>query len=114
MMSRLEKNVVKNIMNTLDKHYPGFYFKVHGGPYQVSGIPDIIGLHRGQFIGIEVKRPKGSHGPSKKQLQIITKINAAGGIAFVADNPEDVLKELDGTFNDVTRNKEIRSKRTKR
>jgi len=33
-------------MKSLNKYYPGFYFKTHGGPFQKVGLPDIIGLQR--------------------------------------------------------------------
>lgn len=78
----LEKGVVKSIMNYLDKYYPGFYFKTHGGPYQRAGIPDILGVYKGKFIGIEVKRPSTKGNLSALQKLTLAQIKAAGGIAF--------------------------------
>lgn len=33
----------------------GWCYKVHGNEYTPSGIPDILGVYHGQFIGIETK-----------------------------------------------------------
>ena len=102
----LEKTVVKNIMRALDSNYPGFYFKTHGGPYQAVGLPDIIGLHKGKFIGIEAKVPGKENTLTDKQKQVIRKIKLAGGIAFMATSAEQVLETLEGEFiNGRTENK---------
>lgn len=91
----LESVIVRRIQKALDIHYPGFYFKVHGGPFQRAGIPDIVGVHKGRFIAIEVKRPSGKHPYSKLQLLNIKKINLAGGIAFGTTSPEHVITEME-------------------
>ena len=94
----LEKTVVKNIVKALDKHFPGFYFKTHGGLFQAIGLPDIIGLHKGRFIGIEVKVPGKEDTLTKKQEQVLRKIAMAGGISFMATTPKQVLTNLKGEF----------------
>lgn len=90
----LEKQVVKNIVKALDKHYPGFYFKLHGGLFQRAGLPDIIGLHKGRFIAIEVKRPGKESTLTDKQERKIELINLAGGIAFMSTSAEHTIKTL--------------------
>ena len=57
MASKPETKVVKKILEMLEDSFPGFYFKTHGGLYQRIGLPDIMGVHRGRLIGIEVKCP---------------------------------------------------------
>lgn len=92
-------------MKSLNKYYPGFYFKTHGGPFQKVGLPDIIGLHRGRFIGIEVKVPGREETLTKKQEQTLMQIQWAGGIAFMSTSPEDTLKKLKGEFNNERKSK---------
>lgn len=71
---------------------------------QLNGVSDILGiLPNGRFLAIEVKRP--ALKPRKKeslekmatpeQLKFIDNINRRGGLAFVADNLDIVLKNLD-------------------
>lgn len=103
MASKPETKVVKEIRKALDINYPGFYFKTHGGPFQMAGLPDIIGLHRGVFIGIEVKCPGKEDTLTQKQINVLGKIKSAGGIAFMSTSPEDTLKKLKGEFKDVKR-----------
>lgn len=96
----LEKSTVKSIMTALQKHYPGFYFKVHGNQFQVSGIPDIIGVHKGRFIGIEVKYPGREQNLSRKQELMIKRINMAGGIAFMSSSSDHTIQTLKERLND--------------
>lgn len=93
-----ESTVVRNIMKALDRNYPGFYFKVHGSMYQQVGLPDIIGLHKGRFIAIEVKVPGKENTLTEKQKQAIRRISLAGGIAFMAISPEQVIAKLKEAF----------------
>lgn len=46
----------------------------------------------GRFIAIEVKRP--GNKPTPKQQAYIDRVNAAGGLAFVATSVDDVKREL--------------------
>jgi Holliday junction resolvase len=104
----LEKTVVKNIVKALDKHFPGFYFKTHGGLFQAIGLPDIIGLHKGRFIGIEVKVPGKEDTLTLKQEQVLRKISMAGGISFMATTPKQVLTNLKEEFkNELGRKKRL-------
>ena len=96
-----EATVVKNIRRALDLHFPGFYFKTHGGPFQLAGLPDIVGLHRGRFIGIEVKCPGKEKNLTDRQQHVIDRITLAGGIAFMATSPNQVLAKLKGEFKNV-------------
>jgi hypothetical protein len=64
-----------------------WFFKVAGGPFQMPGVPDIIGCYRGKMFGIEAKSKSGK--PTDRQLHEIEKINAAGGVAGLAYSLED-------------------------
>lgn len=90
----LEKTVVKNIMYMLKLEFPGLWFKVHGGPFQVAGLPDILGCHKGKFIGIEVKAPGKEKTLTLIQQEKIAKIKLAGGIAFMATSATIVRSVL--------------------
>lgn len=75
-------------------HEQGCYaIKVHGGPLQTKGIPDILFSWAGRFCGIEVKVP--GRKPTGIQQHHIDHINADGGIAFCAHSLEEVQLELE-------------------
>ncbi|MGV8892349.1 MAG: VRR-NUC domain-containing protein [Burkholderiaceae bacterium] len=57
------------------------------------GCPDVIGqLKDGRLLGVEVKAPKGKLRP--EQVIFLERIRAAGGVAFMARDCRDVLREL--------------------
>lgn len=59
----------------------------------MSGISDVIGvLPGGRFLAIEVKRPGGKTTP--QQEEFLERVNAAGGLAFVATSSRDVEERL--------------------
>jgi hypothetical protein len=49
-------------------------------------------LKDGRLLGVEVKAPKGRTSP--EQVAFLERINQAGGVAFVARDLRDVLREL--------------------
>lgn len=91
-----EAKVQKQIQDGLNKAYPGsFFFKSHGGAYQQSGLPDLMGTIYGIFIGIEVKTPQKKTNVTKLQQHCIDQIKRAGGIAFVSWSKEHALEILE-------------------
>jgi len=91
-----ETRVQKKIQDGLKLAYPGsFFFKSHGGMYQASGLPDLMGTIQGIFIGIEVKTPEKKNNTTKLQEDCIRKINKSGGIAFVAWSLDSALEQLE-------------------
>ena len=57
------------------------------------GCPDVLGqLKDGRLLGVEVKAPKGR--PSPEQTLFLERINAAGGVGFIARDLRDVVREL--------------------
>lgn len=57
------------------------------------GCPDVIGqLKDGRLLGVEVKAAKGKLRP--EQVVFLGRIRAAGGVAFMARDCRDVLREL--------------------
>lgn len=64
-----------------------------------AGVPDILACYKGQFIGIEVKRPDKLCTVSKLQSSNLAKIKEAHGLACVAVSIEEVeivLRRIDG------------------
>lgn len=88
-----EKTIENEIKKWLDsqKHW---YFKVHGGIFQKSGVPDIIACIQGRFVGIELKKSKGGVISilQEKQMELI---RDSGGITGVARSLEDFKKILE-------------------
>lgn len=59
----------------------GWYFKVWGGGYQTSGIPDILLCINGYFVAVELKGTTGR--ASDLQKKNIQAMRTAGGFVFV-------------------------------
>jgi hypothetical protein len=76
-----ESALVKKMMEHLERKVGGLWIKISAGPFQVAGLPDIIGCYEGRFYGIEVKIPGKEHELTKIQKYWIDKINKAGGKA---------------------------------
>lgn len=70
-------------------------FKIQGGDesFQETGIPDLIVVFQGHFLGLEVKMP--GNKPSAKQLHVLKSIEAAGGTAAVVESVAQVEEILD-------------------
>lgn len=57
------------------------------------GCPDVLGqLKDGRLLGVEFKGPTGRLRPA--QVVFLERIRAAGGVAFLARDCRDVLREL--------------------
>lgn len=89
-----EEAIVKKIRKALQGSVGGFWFKVHGGPFQMAGLPDLLGCVQGRFIGIEVKRPSRMTNVSPIQQHVIRKINLNGGLAIVSCDPDTAVEEV--------------------
>ena len=60
-----------------------------------KGCPDVLGqLRDGRLLGVEVKAAKGKLRP--EQTLFLERIRHAGGVAFVARDYRDVMRELKG------------------
>jgi hypothetical protein len=88
----LESKIVKATLIQL-RSRGGWWFKVHGSPMQIAGIPDIIGCYHGRFIAFEVKRDATGR-PTKLQAYTMQKIKEAGGIVRLIYTPDQALQVL--------------------
>ena len=65
-----------------------------------AGIPDLLCVIEGRFVGIECKAPGKESNTTANQDQAINSINEAGGLAFVASSLSTVkLVLLSEGFN---------------
>jgi len=62
--------------------------------WAINGVSDILGIHHGRCLAIEVKTKSGV--TSDEQQQFIDRINKEGGIAGVARSIADVREILHG------------------
>jgi len=74
----------------------GIYDKEKGS-YRTSGmkkgLPDVIGIYRGRFIGVEVKIGYDKQSEDQKKREV--EINAAGGKYFIAKTFDQIKSDLD-------------------
>lgn len=98
-----EAGVVRQIARAVTAKYPDvFMWKVHGGPMQAVGMPDLCLCVKGLYVGIEVKfqRPGESRQHTlgrvtEPQKARIRQIIAAGGMAGVALNADEALEIIE-------------------
>lgn len=96
-----EGRVKDQIKKLLKQHGIWFYMPVQNG-MGVVGIPDLVCCYEGLFIGIETKAPNKKPTTFEQrwakatpnQRNRLTEIQEAGGIAFVADDVEQVRQLL--------------------
>lgn len=95
-----ESTLVSAIRRAVLARWPGSTaWKIHGGPHQVIGIPDLVCCVGGRMVGIEVKlqRPGESEEHARgrvthHQRAQLDAINAAGGLGIVALSVEEALE----------------------
>tara|TARA_R110000868_G_scaffold206995_3_gene455960 strand:- start:1060 stop:1356 length:297 start_codon:yes stop_codon:yes gene_type:complete len=84
-----EGKVKRKVVEILKKHEVWYFFPANNG-FGKSGIPDIIAIVNGEFIGIEVKSATGK--PTELQKICGKQIEEAGGTWLVVSN--DVTLEV--------------------
>ena len=94
MAATPEKKVKDAVVKVLKQYGVYHFFPVTGG-FGRSGVPDIVGCYKGNFLAIECKAGKNT--TTALQNAEIAKINTAGGVALVVSekNIDDVAKLLD-------------------
>lgn len=80
MSEQPETRFKKQIRPQLDALPNSWWFKTQ--LVALIGIPDIIGCLNGRFVALELKKDEKSL-PSKMQLHVLNRIQAAGGIGVV-------------------------------
>lgn len=92
MATTPEGKVKKAIKKYLDLHGV-WYCMPMGTGFGKSGVPDFICCNKGYFIAIEAKAPGKRGNTTRLQDDQIALIKAAGGIALVVDDAEQ-LKDI--------------------
>ena len=72
----------------------GWWAKIHGGVFQVAGIPDILGCWEGRFVAIELK--VGKNEATLLQGTTLNKLIDCGARAGVAYDVERAIEIRDG------------------
>lgn len=93
--NELSEKEITNQIRSLLRQFGIFHWKAWQGLGSTPGVPDILGVYKGLFLGIEVKTLRGKLSPHQENF--IAKIKDEGGIAFVARSVDDVIRELDLT-----------------
>lgn len=91
-MGQRESKLSRSIILELEQRGI-FAFKVHGGPFMMAGLPDIIICHEGKFKAIETKMPEGGQ-PTSIQRFVHSRIRNAGGEVIVARSVKQALIHL--------------------
>lgn len=73
-----------------------FVTKVHGGPMQTGGLPDIAGCYKKRFFGIEVKMPGREGTLTPRQAAKLQAIQDAGGRVGVATSVFEAIEIMTG------------------
>ncbi len=90
MKTRTEKSILTDIRRVLESR--GYVvIKIHGGPMQPVGVPDLLAMKDGRANWVEVKRPGGM--TTKIQDHVAARLRGAGCTVIVARCVDDV-KEL--------------------
>lgn len=102
MPKKPESLITAKILKAL-RSLGGFWVKIHGGPYQVIGLPDIVGCYEGLFFGLEVKDPKAPPSrrePTARQALILSDIKTLGkGVSGVVTGPEEAVQIVKSSRN---------------
>lgn len=69
-------------------------FRKSKNQYAINGVSDILGIHNGRLLAIEVKAPDDKKGASEDQQKFIDRVIKEGGIAGVARSVADVRQIL--------------------
>ena len=91
-MSKIESKVQEEIISYLKKNRI-YHFRFQAQS-NLNGLPDILCLYKGFFIGLELKREKGGK-PTSLQLRKIKTINDNGGIGLIVRSVYEVEMLLD-------------------
>lgn len=90
-MKKPETRLQEKIKKHLQKTFGGVWHKIHGGPFQQSGIGDLIGCCKGYYFNLEVKQDKTGkkYEPTEIQQREIDNVNEEGGCGACVKSTEE-------------------------
>jgi len=92
MVKKRESRRQRRMRAAMEETFGGKWWKVHGGPFQEKGIPDLNGCIDGLYIVIEVKEEDGTL--SEIQEQRLREFEEAGAIAFAESSIKRALTRV--------------------
>lgn len=84
-----EAEITKKSVKALRKR-GHFATKIHGGPHQPAGLPDIVACICSHFVGIEMKAPGKENTLTERQAKKLRDIKSAGGVGVLCTSVEQV------------------------
>jgi len=98
-----ESVLVRSIVQAILREHPdAWVFKVHGSPYQMAGVPDLLVCIHGRLVAIEVKMPRPGESlaaaldrATPGQRHQIARIRKAGGSAGVVTSVTGVARLIE-------------------
>lgn len=102
LVAQPETALVGKIRAAVKRRFPdAMIVKVHGGPYQTVGLPDLLVIVEGRAYGFEVKKQRlgesTEHAYGRAtlpQLKRLADLRQAGGVAAVVLSVDEVLGYL--------------------
>lgn len=99
MGSTPEGKLTDQIRRAIAREYPdAWQGKIHGGPYQSGGLPDLLVIYRGHAIGMEIKAARQGesveHARSRatlRQQAALEKMERSGAAAGVVCSKKEAL-----------------------
>ena len=90
--NRTEAEITKEIryyLNTMNI----WHYKNWSGPMSPRGIPDIIGIYRGKFLAVEIKKPRGKL--TELQQIFLDRVKNEGGLSVCVHSCEELADFLE-------------------
>jgi Holliday junction resolvase len=72
-----KESAIVDAITRLAKKLGWWVMKIHGGPYQLAGVPDLLCIRRGTALFLEVKQP--GKKPTAIQVRRMAEIESTGG-----------------------------------
>ncbi len=91
--AKIQAAIIRYLKTLKAAGEPIWWVKIHGGPHQQAGIPDLAICYFGLSVWLEVKALDGE--TTRLQEEVIQNIRATRGTAFVVRSAGDVRFVLD-------------------
>ena len=89
----MDEATVKRNARSFLKSRSIFFMDIQGSRFTTNGVPDIIAVIDGRFIGLEFKTYRGKQSEDQKIFQ--KRLEAAGGLYFIIRSVADLKNTLE-------------------